>query len=139
MLFQFDLSSYEEYMPFVFIALLILGDILILKLGLVVVNAKIKRDMKWVAGSFFIQFGLIFFIFTPMILQGSLGEFGQGFPIELMVGAIVFSAFIDLQVINVLHQLGIKKSLVIVLLIIGPMSLALGLLATNIGGLLFPS
>ncbi len=61
--------------------------------------------MKWVAGSFFIQFGLIFFIFTPMILQGSLGEFGKGFPIELMVVAVIFSAFIDLQVINVSHYI----------------------------------
>lgn len=137
MFFQLDLSSIQEYWPFILMAILILGDILILKLGLVVVKATVKKEMKWVAGSFFIQFGIIFFIFTPMVLQGSLGEFGQGFPIELMVGAIIFATFIDLQVINVLHQLGIKKSLIIVLLIIGPMAYALYLLADNIGGLLF--
>ncbi|KKK42612.1 hypothetical protein LCGC14_1319340 [marine sediment metagenome] len=137
MFFQLDLSAIEEYAPFIMMAILILADILILKLGLVVTKANVKTEMKWVAGSFFIQFGLIFFIFTPMVLEGSLGAFGRGFPIELMVVTIIFATFIDLQVINILHQLGIKKSLIIVLLIIGPMSFALFLLADNIGGLLF--
>ena len=139
MFFQVDMSSYEQYMPFIWMAGLILADILILKIGLVITKAKVKKEIKWVVGSFFIQFGIIFFIFTPFVLSGSLGEidFKNDLPVELIL-SLIFAVFIDLQVINVLHQLGLKKSFVVVILIMIPMTIALFILATNIGGILFP-
>ena len=48
MFFQLDLSAIGEYAPFIMMAILILADILILKLGLVVAKANVKKDMKWV-------------------------------------------------------------------------------------------
>jgi len=58
----FELPSIEQMVPFIIAILLICGDILILKIGLTITKAEEKKNFKWVAGSFGIQFGLIFFI-----------------------------------------------------------------------------
>ena len=123
--------------PFIIMGVLIVVDIIILKIGLVITKAKIKTDMKNVALSFFIQFGLIVFISTPMIFQGSLGYFDQGLPPGLIMATILFSAFIDWQIINIVHKIGLKRAFIVVILIIGPMSIAMYLFADNIGEVIF--
>ena len=93
-------------------------DILLLKLGLIITKAQKRTRMKWVAVSFLIQFGVIFIISSPMFLLGFAGEF-KGDP-EVIIPIIILCAFIDLNVINVIHQVGLKRSLVVVLIIILP-------------------
>jgi len=93
-------------------------DILLLRLGLVITKAKKRKRMKWVAASFLIQFGVIFIISSPMFLLGFSGAF-HGEP-GVIIPIIILSTFIDLNVINVIHQVGLKRSLVIVLIIILP-------------------
>jgi hypothetical protein len=94
------------------------GDILLLKLGLTITKAQKRTRMKWVAVSFLIQFGVILIISSPMILLGFAGVFDGG-P-GVIIPIIIFSIFIDLNVINVIHQVGLKRSLVVVLIIIVP-------------------
>jgi len=133
----FELPSIEQMVPFIIAILLICGDILILKIGLTITKAEEKKNFKWVAGSFGIQFGLIFFISTPMILGGATGAFSNGGPEPFLIAlTVIFSAFIDLHIINIIHKIGMKRSLIITILIMGPITYAMYLIGSNIGALL---
>ena len=137
MLFQTGMPSLEEMMPIIIAISLIVGDIFILKIGLAITKAQEKTNFKWVAGSFGIQFGLIFFISIPMILGGWTGQFSQGPPPPaLIVFTIIFCTFIDMNVINILHKIGLKRSFIISILILGPLSFAMYLLGSNFGTIL---
>ena len=131
-LFQGGLPSMETMGPLIIAISLILGDILLLRIGLAITKAQEKTNMKWVAASFGIQCGIIFFIGSPLILYGMIGRFeGSGGIIALVV---IFSVFIDLNVINVIHKIGLKKSILIVILVVGPIIVAMVLLGTSLGG-----
>ncbi len=103
---------------------LILGSILIFKIGLIVTKAQEKTNMKWVATSFGIQFGIILFISLPL----SMSSFEEGPPGGIIALVIIFSAFIVTHVINVIHKIGIKRSFVVMLLILAPISFAMAIL-----------
>ena len=119
--------------PFIIAISLILVDILLLKIGLAITKAQEKTNMKWVAGSFGIQFGIIFFIGSPLILYGMIGRFdGEGGMIILVV---LFSVFIDLNVINVIHKIGIKRSIVVVIFVVVLIIIALIFLGQSLGGI----
>ena len=94
------------------------GDILLLKLGLIITKAQNRTRMKWVAVSFLIQFGVILIISSPLFLLGFAGAFDGG-P-GVIIPKIIYCTFIDLNVNNVIHQVGLKRSLVVVLIIIVP-------------------
>ena len=113
--------SIEELTPFIIMGVLAAGDILLLKLALVVTKAQKRTRMKWVAGSFAIQFGIIFIISSPLFLLGFMGKF-QGEP-DAIIPIVILSLFIDINVINVLHQVGLKRSFVILLLTFVPLIL----------------
>ncbi len=119
--------------PFIIAISLILVDILLLKIALAITKAQEKTNMKWVAGSFGIQFGIIFFVGSPLILYGMIGRFdGEGGMIILVV---LFSVFIDLNVINVIHKIGIKRSIVVVIFVVVPIIIALIFLGQSLGGI----
>ena len=110
--------SIGEYLPFIIMGVSAAVDILLLKLALVLTKAKKKTRMKWVAGSFLIQFGIVFIISSPLFLLGSLGGFkGE---LDVIIPIVILSVFIDLNVINVLHQVGLKRSFGILLLTFVP-------------------
>jgi len=134
----FQMPSMETIMPFIIALVLILVDILILKLAFIVTKVEVKTNIKWVAYSYLIQFGMIFFISLPMLLLGFMGAYSNGGPHPAIIAlTIIFSAFIDLNIINVIHKPGMKRSLVIVLLILGPLSFAMYLINSNLGSLIF--
>jgi hypothetical protein len=113
--------SMEELFPIIFIVAVAAGDILLLKLGLVITKAKLRTRMKWVAGSFLIQFAIIFIISSPLFLLGAMGAFNDdGGPGAIIIPIILLSAFIDLNIVNILHQIGLKRSLIIVVIILVP-------------------
>ena len=122
----------ETMGPIILIIVLILGDILLLKIGLAITKAQEKKNMKWVAGSFGIQFGIIFFISSPLLLFVMIGKF-QGDP-GVIAPIVLFSVFIDLNVINVLHKIGLKRSLVVVIFVVGPIITAMYILGETLGG-----
>ncbi len=111
----------EELFPIIFIVAVAVGDILLLKLGLAITKAKIRTRIKWVAGSFAIQFAIIFIISSPLFLLGAMGAFNDdGGPGGIIIIIIIISAFIDLNIVNVLHQIGLKRSFIIVVMILVP-------------------
>jgi len=122
----------ETIGPIILIVVLVLGDILLLKVGLAITKAQEKKNMKWVAGSFGIQFGIIFFISSPLLLYGMLGKF-EGNP-GVIAPIVLFSVFIDLNLVNVIHKIGLKRSVVVVFLIIGPIIVAMVILSRILGG-----
>jgi hypothetical protein len=119
LIFQ-TIPSIKDFLPLILLGLFIGGGIILLKLGLIFTKAETKRDMQWVAISFFIQIATIFFISSPLFLMGIIGAFDEGPPIGAIIPIILLSAFIDLNLINIIHKLGIKRAIWIVILIIGP-------------------
>ncbi len=112
----------EETLSLILMAAFAGGDILLLKLGLKITKARERTRMKWVAVSFLIQFGVIFIISSPMFLLGFAGAFhgGIGLIIPIIILMIILCTFIDLNVINVIHQVGLKRSLIVVSIILLP-------------------
>ena len=116
---QMGFPSTGELIPFIIMGILAVADIFLLKLALVVTKAEKRNKMKWVAGSFAIQFGIIFIISSPLFFLGFMGNF-QG-DLDAIIPIVILSSFVDLNVINVLHQVGLKRSLGILLLTFIPL------------------
>lgn len=130
-------TELEQYMPFIMVGVLLLVGVLIFAIALAITKAEVKTNAKWVFGSFFLQVSVIFFISVPLMLSGITGDLdNEGIDRGLIAAVIIFSAFIDVNVINVIHKLGIKKSTVVVLLIIIPISGAMYLLGDNMDKLI---
>jgi len=128
-LLQMDNINMDDIIPILLMIAFAGGDILLLKLGLMMTKSKKRTRMKWVTGSFAIQFGVVFVVSSPLFLLGIMGAF-QGQP-EGLVPIILISVFIDLNVINVLHQIGLKRSLVVVLLTFAPIFLIMVVFGMN--------
>jgi len=126
---QMGTPSIEELIPFIIMGVFAGGDILLLKLALVVTKAQKRTRMKWVAGSFAIQFGIIFIISSPLFFLGFMGKF-QGEP-DAIIPIVILSLFIDLNVINVLHQVGLKRSFGILLITFVPIIIVMIILGNT--------
>ena len=114
-----------DIIPIIIMVALAGGDILLLKLGLVATKAQKRKRMKWVAGSFLIQFGIVFVVNSPLFILGITGFFSGGPEdiIPTVIPIIILSLFIDLNIINILHQVGLKRSLVVLILTFAPIVL----------------
>jgi len=136
MLFQMDI---DKYTPFIIAGVLLVSGVIILKVALAITKAESKTSMKWVAGSFFIQYGVTFFITLPMLLDmiialmsGSYNNY-EGPPPLLIAMVVIFSTFIVVNLINTIHKPGIIRSLVITLSILGPIIGSTYIIFDNIG------
>ena len=117
-LFQMGGPIDEETIALILMAAFAGVDILLLKLGLTITKARERTRIKWVAVSFLIQLGVIFIISSPLFLLGFAGEFKED--AEVVIPIILLCTFIDLNVINIIHQVGLKRSLIVVSIIILP-------------------
>ncbi len=126
MIFQNGMGSLEEYMPIIIAGTLMVMTFLILKLSLIIVKAEKRTGMKWVGYSFLIQFGVIFAIGSPLMLLGFAGAY-EGDPLAI-IPIIIIAAAVDLNIINVIHQVGLKRSLFVLLLILVPIVFAMNFL-----------
>jgi hypothetical protein len=117
-LLQFGPMSVDMSSIFL-ILILTVADLVLLKLGLIITKAERWKKMKWVAASFFIQFGVIFAIGSPLFLLGMIGAFNGDF--GAIIPVVIICAFVDINVVNAIHRIGLKRSLVIVAIIIIPM------------------
>lgn len=105
------------------IALLGVG-VLLLKIILSLTRVERRTDMKWVAISFFIQFGIAIFISAPMafdkILIGMSPVKYEGPQTLVVVPTIIIGVFILINFVNMLHKPGIRRSIIITLFVVGP-------------------
>lgn len=143
MIFQFDMQKIvdfmEEYRPFILASLLLVGGMILLKIALAITKAESNTNMKKVAGSFFIQFGITLFISLPMLLDmlmeqitGSYNDYDGPNP-GLIAMTVIISIFIDLNITNAIHKTGLKRSFVVAILILGPIIGSTYLIFSNLG------
>jgi hypothetical protein len=127
--------SIDDYIPLIIIGSLLVLAIFILKICLAISKAEVRKGMKWVAISSLIQFGVIFFISSPMMLLGIFIWHGPPKP-EVLIPTILISFFIDVNVMNIIHRIGIKKSVVIGIFLIAPITIALFFLGSSLADLI---
>ncbi len=132
---QMGINPFAEYEEIILIIILIGVDIFLLKLGLLITKAEYRTRIKWVALSFLIQFGAIFFISSPMLILGITGAFYEGPPVSAIILAIVGSIFLDFNIINVIHRVGLKRSFIIAIIILIPIIIAMSILIPYISSL----
>jgi len=88
--------------------------LIMLKIGLFATKAETRTSFKWLLASFGIQVGMFFFVASPLIIMGVSGAFGrQGPEIVLIIIFLILALFMEINVLNVLHQLGLKRSLLV--------------------------
>ena len=131
-----QLPDIEEYIPFIIVAALIAGGVILLKIGLTVIRSQERIDMKWVLISFFIQFVIVLFISAPLALDKVIAIVhnikyeGPQTPTAVIV--IIISLFIVVNIINVIHKRGITLSIVLTLFVMGPIGSSVYLLFSSI-------
>ena len=104
----------EYFLLLIIVPIAIVAEIFTLKIGLVVTKAESRRRFKFCAVSFLIQAAAIFFILSPVFLTFLAGGFeNQGPDPGLIIPLGILALFIDLQILNVIHKLGIKRALVV--------------------------
>lgn len=118
MIFQFSLIL--DFLPYLNFVFLILGLIIVLRLPFYfLIRRGDRTSFKWVTYSVLIQVGITVFICSPLIILGLLGEFQKGPPNPgLIVAFALLSFFIDLNVVNVIHKNGMKKSVFVALIVV---------------------
>ena len=114
----------------------IILEIIILKICLRITKAEKRTDFKWIIISICMQIGMILFVLSPMILMGFSDAFNNsdGPPSE-MFPMIFLAIIIDINLINVLYEIGIGKSIFVFLLFALPVTFlgfALGTTIPNI-------
>ena len=109
----------EQIMPIIMLAVFIPIGIILLKISLAITKAERKTQFKWVAASYGIQFGITFAISSPLLLWGMIGAF-EG-DIGAIIAVSILCAFVNLNIINILHKIGLKRALVVGLITVGPL------------------
>jgi len=94
--------------------------LVLLKLGLIVTKAEVRTGFKWVLISFGTQVGIFFFVGGPLMLLGFAGEMEGGPPVILIIIFIFLALFIGVNLLNVMHQLGMKRALIVFLMMLIP-------------------
>ena len=91
MIFQLP-PEMDMWMPFIYagitLGMMVASWIPILKIGLIITKAKVKREWKWVIASALIQAGAVFFIMIPIFLWGFLGTMQEGPDMGLIFGLL---------------------------------------------------
>ena len=112
------------WMPFIIagvtLSMMIISWIPILKFGLIITHAEEKKEWKWVLASSSIQAAAVFSVLFPYFLTSFTGGMHEGPEVGLIIGLMILGLFIDLNIINVLHRVGIKRALLIFILEIIP-------------------
>ncbi|MFO7795090.1 MAG: hypothetical protein ACQERB_08620 [Promethearchaeati archaeon] len=122
-IFQIGLPP-ELIVSIVALIIFITSEIIFLKIGLKITKAEKRTNLKWVVGSLFIQVGLIAFIGVPFIIMGVSGEFDDSGPnLAMLIPLLIIGIFLEINIINVIHEPGIGKSIVIFIFFVIPIVL----------------
>ena len=119
MLYQLTVPASPEFVFLLFVPILLIVEIIVLKVALIVVKAEDRKGIKWVAISILIQLGVILFTCIPIILIELIGGLGGGYAF-LVIIIIIVALFIDFNVINVIHRLGMKRALIVFIFFLIP-------------------
>ncbi len=120
LLFQEGQDPFSEESIFITFVIMFGLALLLLKLGLVLTKAEVRTGFKWVLISFGTQVGIFFFVGGPVMLLGFSGEMEGGPPVVLIIIFIFLALFMGINVLNVMHQLGMKRALIVFLMMLIP-------------------
>lgn len=106
-----------QFILIIIVPIFIVAEIIALKIALKITKAEERTKLKMVAMSFLIQMGVMLFVASPLILIGFADPTGQdttqGIDPGLIGVFVALALFIDINVINILHKLGYKRSLIV--------------------------
>lgn len=120
MLFQEGSDPFSDETIFMTLGIMFGLALVLLKLGLIVTKAEVRTGFKWVLASFGTQVGIFFFVGGPLMLLGFAGEMEGGPPVVLIIIFILLALFIGVNILNVMHQLGMKRALIVFLMMLIP-------------------
>ncbi|MEJ2277797.1 MAG: hypothetical protein P8Y70_08640 [Candidatus Lokiarchaeota archaeon] len=103
-----------------------------LKIGLSISKAETRKNFVWVLGSFGIQIGLFIFISSPVILMSFAGVYQTGPPVFPLIIVILIFVIVDVNAINILHKVGIGKSIVVLICLTIPLLFFILMVTTRI-------
>jgi len=121
-IFQISIQPQLIIMILIPIIIIIL-ELTFLKMGLMITKAEERTSLKWVVGSFFIQAGVIAFIALPFILMQFSGVLYILSTPSLFIPVLIFGAFIEINLINAIHEPGFGKSILILIFLVIPIFL----------------
>ena len=113
LLFQEGSDPFSDETIFMTLGIMFGLALALLKLGLIVTKAEVRTGFKWVLISFGTQVGIFFFVGGPLMLLGFAGEMEGGPPVVLIIIFIILALFIGVNLLNVMHQLGMKRALIV--------------------------
>lgn len=129
MLFQNGIPS-ETLIDIIIITTGLVSGIFLLKLGLSLVKAEKKTSMKHVMIYYLIYLGTIMFVMMQMVfIQMSGPDF------FIIIPLAVIATFIVTNMINIFHDTGIKKAIVLTIILIVPITIAMTRLGPMLGQL----
>ncbi len=111
---------------FFFFPLMFVLALILLKIGLVITKAETRTGIKWVLISFGIQVGVFFFVAGPLMLAGLSETDGGGPPAILIILFVIIALFMDVNVLNITHELGLKRALIVFIFIFIPFAFVVG-------------
>ena len=118
----FQEFPFELIILFALIPVFILAEIISIKIGLIIVKARERKSLAWAVASVFIQIGVIFLVFIPLIMMG-IAEGIRSSDIPAIILMAVIAVFVDFNLINMLHKLGFKRSLIVLILFSIPLAI----------------
>ncbi|MFX1260275.1 MAG: hypothetical protein ACFFAN_20685 [Promethearchaeota archaeon] len=129
MLLQIKMRFFPDFIFFFLLPIVAIIDLILLKIGLKITNAEEKTRFKWILASYGIQVSVFLFLSVPFILWGILGEFEDEGPNPLLIIlSFLLAMFIDVNILNVIHKLGIKRALFVYGLMMIPVFIAIGII-----------
>lgn len=120
MLFQEGSDPFSDETIFMTLGIMFGLALVLLKLGLIVTKAEVRTGFKWVLASFGTQVGIFFFVGGPLMLLGFAGEMEGGPTVILIIIFIFLALFIGVNLLNVMHQLGMKRALIVFAMMLIP-------------------
>jgi len=120
LLFQEGSDPFSDETIFMTLGIMFGLALVLLKLGLIVTKAEVRTGFKWVLASFGTQVGIFFFVGGPLMLIGFAGEMEGGPPVILIIIFIFLALFIGVNLLNVMHQLGMKRALIVFAMMLIP-------------------
>ncbi len=111
---------------FFFFPLMFILALVLLKIGLVITKAEVRTGIKWVLISFGIQVGVFFFVAGPLMLAGFTETNGGGPPGILILLFVIIALFMDVNILNITHELGLKRAIIVFVFIFIPFAFVVG-------------
>ncbi|MFO8018943.1 MAG: hypothetical protein R6U96_09930 [Promethearchaeia archaeon] len=121
MILQIQIRLFPEFILGILLPIFLISEIIVFKIGLYLVKAEERKKFKFVIVSFIIQILVLAFINSPFIFMALMGAYESGSPdLSMAIIFVLFSVFIEINIINAIHKVGFKAAVFIFMLMLIP-------------------